>query len=261
MPDRILKASIITAERFSQLSWPAMVFFYKLLNVVDDFGRFDGRDAILRAAMYPLNLEKVTEPDVRKWKCECIEAGVVRGYAVEGKEYISLTELHWKARAESSKYPPPPADGCAQMRADANKCSQPKANAPVVVVVDVDVDAAAAKSRPKEIESPPPKIPPPAAAAAAEELPGEKDLRSRGCDASTARKIAEERETESLKALVLRFDEIAKTKAIQNPSGLAMELHTKGFASPRSKPPPSSHDDYRRALRGEPRQAPAGAAP
>lgn len=117
MPDRIIRADILTSESVDQLSWQAEVFYRRLMSVADDFGRYEGRPSILRAAMYPLKLDKVSEPDVVKWLGECSKAGLVRKYTVDGKEYIEISKFRQRLRAMKSRYPPPP-DSRGQLPAD-----------------------------------------------------------------------------------------------------------------------------------------------
>lgn len=109
MPDRILRAGILTSDAVNQLSWAAEVFYRRLMSVVDDYGRYDGRPSILRATIYPLKLDNVSEPDVVKWIRETEEAGLVRGYVVSGKRYIEVLKFDQRLRAKVSKWPPPPA--------------------------------------------------------------------------------------------------------------------------------------------------------
>jgi hypothetical protein len=59
MPDRILRAGIIKSGAVNALGWPAEVFYRRLMSVVDDFGRYDGRSSILRADLYPLKVDKL----------------------------------------------------------------------------------------------------------------------------------------------------------------------------------------------------------
>lgn len=116
MPNRIIREGILTSERIASLSWDAEVFYRRLMSVVDDYGRFDGRPEILRSRLYPLQLEKVGTPDLVKWMRCGAEAGLVRLYAVEGKPYIEILRFGQPIRS-ASKYPD---DGnCAQVRADA----------------------------------------------------------------------------------------------------------------------------------------------
>jgi hypothetical protein len=98
---------------------------------VDDFGRYDGRTAMLRAHLYPLKLEKVSEADVGKWLTECVNAGLVSLYRVQDRPYVEVLKFEQRARAKESKWPNPPSS--------ADACQQVTANAPVFVSVVEDV--------------------------------------------------------------------------------------------------------------------------
>ncbi|HRO97633.1 MAG TPA: hypothetical protein PLY79_11275 [Ferruginibacter sp.] len=128
MPDRIVRANILTSDLVNQLSWPAEVFYRRLMSVVDDYGRFEGRVSILRASLYPLKLNQVSEADIVKWKNECSEAGLISLYEVESKEYLVILKFNQRLRAAKSKYPPP-SDTRGHPRADDSKCCQPLSNA------------------------------------------------------------------------------------------------------------------------------------
>lgn len=128
MPDRILRAAILTSESVNSLSWPAEVFYRRLMSVVDDFGRYDGRSSVLRAVLYPLRLDKVSEPDVVKWMGECSEAALVRGYVVSNKQYVEVQKFGQRLRAMSSKWPAP-ADICGQPLTSDNTCTHPSDSA------------------------------------------------------------------------------------------------------------------------------------
>lgn len=115
MPDRILRASIVTSDRVNSVDWGAEVFYRRLMSVVDDYGRYDGRVSILRAQLFALKLERVSESDVAKWISKCCEAGLVRQYTVDTKPYIELLRFNQRIRSETSKWPTPPpssADNC-----------------------------------------------------------------------------------------------------------------------------------------------------
>lgn len=126
MPDRIVRAGILTSDAVNKLSAGAEVFYRRLMNVADDHGRYDGRTEILRAVLFPLRLERVSSSDIGKWILETGEAGLVRQYHVEQKPYLEIVKFGQKIRSKS-KWPDPPAiaDTCQQMPADV----------PVVVVV------------------------------------------------------------------------------------------------------------------------------
>lgn len=140
MPDRIVRAGILTSDSVNALSWPAEVLYRRLHSVVDDYGRYDGRSSMLRAHLYPLKIDKVSEADVGKWLTECVTAGLVSLYRVAGRPYVEVLKFGARVRAETSKWPSPD-DADVQPQTSADICPQPHANAPVFVsVVDVVVD-------------------------------------------------------------------------------------------------------------------------
>ncbi len=111
MPNRVLREGILTSERVSSLDWPAEVFYRRLMSVVDDFGRYYAKPELLRAACYPLHLDKVGNSDIGKWLADCAGAALVRTYTIEGKEYLELADFRQHQRAVASKFPHP-SNGC-----------------------------------------------------------------------------------------------------------------------------------------------------
>lgn len=106
MPERIIRPGILSSEVVNDLSWPEEIFYRRLMSVVDDYGRFDGRDSILRANLYPLRLDHVSESDVRKWKAGCANAGVVRLYSVDSKPFIEVLKFDQRMRGKP-RWPEP----------------------------------------------------------------------------------------------------------------------------------------------------------
>ena len=121
MPSRLLRESILDSDAVNSLSLGGEVFYRRLMSVVDDFGRFDGRPAVLRGRLYPLRLDTVSEADIVEWLCECRQAGLVAFYTVDGRTYIQFHKLG-APRAKESKYPPPPDS--AQMQTGENGCKR-----------------------------------------------------------------------------------------------------------------------------------------
>ncbi len=122
MPDRILRAGILTSDRVDKLSWAGEVFYRRLMSIVDDYGRYDGRPVILRSQLYPLKDGKVSVADVVKWLDECSGAGLVSCYHAGGKPYITILDFRQRIRSES-KFPDPPpesAGNCGQLPADVS---------------------------------------------------------------------------------------------------------------------------------------------
>ena len=137
MPSRLLREGIIDSEAVNALSWGAEVFYRRLMSVVDDFGRFDGRLSLLRSRLYPTCPDRAGDADMRKWISECEKAGLILVYTVESKPFILFHKLG-QPRAKVSKFPPPPptdcqitsVNGCAQTQTDANVCAQTRAYVP-----------------------------------------------------------------------------------------------------------------------------------
>lgn len=129
MPDRIVRANILTSDAVNQLSWAAEVFYRRLMSVADDYGRYEGRSSILRASLYPLKLNQVSEADIVKWRTECSETGLVSLYEVDGKEYVMILKFNQRLRAAKSKYPAPLSDTRGHPPASDNIRGHPLSNA------------------------------------------------------------------------------------------------------------------------------------
>jgi hypothetical protein len=105
---RLLRGEIITSDIIDKLNYPAEVFYRRLLSVVEDFGRFDGRESVIKAKCYPLRLNRVRESDITRWMAECHEAGAIVLYTDNGKPYLVVPKVQ-APRALGSKLPEPPA--------------------------------------------------------------------------------------------------------------------------------------------------------
>ncbi|MBK8477776.1 MAG: hypothetical protein IPL39_16170 [Opitutaceae bacterium] len=123
MPNRYIRASAIESEAVNSLSWQAEVFYRRLLNRVDDFGRFTSIPALLRAATFPLQLDRVREADMPRLLAECEKAGLLFVYTAEGKRCLVVNKWE-QGRAKGSEYPAPSADVCEQMRTYVYGCLQ-----------------------------------------------------------------------------------------------------------------------------------------
>lgn len=125
MPNRILKESIRTSDTIGELSWFEEVLFYRLIVSCDDYGRFDGRTAIIKGTCFPL--KDVTNKNIEDALKKLVSVGLVRHYEVAGKPYLQLStwQSHQNIRAKKSKYPNPDegkditfANNCKHMNAD-----------------------------------------------------------------------------------------------------------------------------------------------
>lgn len=108
MPNRILRDGILTSESVASLGWPEEVFYRRLMSVVDDFGCYYANPTLLRAACYPLQLDKVSDADIGKWLACVQKAALVSVYpAPDGKRYLKLLNFRQQVRAAKSKFPQP----------------------------------------------------------------------------------------------------------------------------------------------------------
>lgn len=105
MPNRVVREDILTSDGVNSLSWTAEVLYRRLMSIVDDYGRYEYRPSIIRSSLFPLKLDKVSEPDIVKWMCECAEAGLVRLYRIDNKEYLEILKFNQTLRIKKSKYP------------------------------------------------------------------------------------------------------------------------------------------------------------
>lgn len=110
MPDRILRQGIVSSDRMAQLTdWGAETFYRRLMSVVDDYGRYDGRPSMLRAYCYPVQLDKAPEATISQWLAECVRVGLVMVYEVEGKPYVQLIDFNQRIQGKP-KWPAPVGD-------------------------------------------------------------------------------------------------------------------------------------------------------
>lgn len=135
----MIREGILDSEKINQLSFEAEVFYRRLMSVVDDFGRYDGRSPMIRANCYPLKLHAVNDIDIDKWMTECISAGLIMRYSVDGKPYILIHNFDQRMRMKKSKYPDPPTDDstCPQ---SADTCQQTAVICPPEVEVEKEIE-------------------------------------------------------------------------------------------------------------------------
>lgn len=142
MPSRIVREGILESERMQRLlelgGWEAEVFYRRLHQIVDDYGRYSADPRLLRPRMYPLALEQMREANVSRCLKYTETAGLVRLYRVGAKQYLEVLDFKQRTRADLSKFPDPPNDGhvsdtcpsrAGQMHTYAETYSETKAHA------------------------------------------------------------------------------------------------------------------------------------
>lgn len=130
MPTRYLKPGVRDSEAIEALSPNAEILYYRLIVTVDDFGRYDARPAMVKAACFPIR-ESMTASKLEALLKELSEHGLIVVYQAEGKPYIQLCKWDNVPRAKESKYPALESE-CIQMYADV--CNT-NTDAPLTVTV------------------------------------------------------------------------------------------------------------------------------
>lgn len=106
MPTRIIREGIITSERVNALSQGAELFYRRLMSVVDDYGRYFSHPSLLRAACYPLQLDRITDKDVAEWTSECSQKSIQLIVLYGSGKYIQCINFRQQTRSPS-KFPEP----------------------------------------------------------------------------------------------------------------------------------------------------------
>jgi len=147
MPNRILREGILTSEAVNSLSWAEETFYRRLMSVVDDFGRYYASPKLLRAACYPLHIDKVSDADVGKWLTSCVTAALVSVYpASDGKRYLEVLNFKQQVRAKDSKFPHPIGE-CVADAQQVHSSGKASAHLDVDVFEDVSEDDKAPRKR------------------------------------------------------------------------------------------------------------------
>lgn len=104
MPTRYLKSGIRDSEAIEKLSPLAENLYYRLLVTVDDFGRYDARPPMIKAACFPVK-DSINAAKTEVLMKELAENGLVEIYMVQGKPYLQMTKWDNIPRAKESKFP------------------------------------------------------------------------------------------------------------------------------------------------------------
>ena len=137
MPTRYLKESIKTSDTINSLTWFEEVLFYRLIVSCDDYGRFDGRAAIIKNMLFPLK-EQITLKAIESAIQKLASVSLIDLYVVDGTRFLRL--LTWNThqtlpRAKKSKYPDPIAEceaDAEQLHTNVYDCIQMHTNVAVI---------------------------------------------------------------------------------------------------------------------------------
>jgi len=107
MPTRYLKPGIRDSESIEKLSHIAETLYYRLLVTVDDFGRYDARPSMVKAACFPIK-DSINAQKTEVLLKELAQHGLIEIYIDNDKPYLQMTKWDNVPRAKESKYPANP---------------------------------------------------------------------------------------------------------------------------------------------------------
>ena len=113
MPNRIIRESILTSRAVNSLSEPAEIFYRRLMSIVDDYGRYEADPDILRARLYPLQIDSHPSELIRSLLAEVSAVKLTGGeplvivYGDGEHNYLQLANFRQRTRSAASRYPSP----------------------------------------------------------------------------------------------------------------------------------------------------------
>jgi hypothetical protein len=107
MPTRYLKSGIRDSESIENVSPLAENLYYRLLVTVDDFGRYDARPAMIKAACFPIK-DSINASKTEALLKELAQHGLIEIYVDQEKPYLQMSKWDNIPRAKESKYPSNP---------------------------------------------------------------------------------------------------------------------------------------------------------
>ena len=122
MPNRIIREDILSSENVDKLDYAAEVFYRRLLNRVDDYGRFYANAHLLLANLYPLRSDVIKCSQINEWLSYCVLANLLVVYEFDGKIYLQVEKFRQQLRSPS-KFPDPNHQNADHMISDAKQVS------------------------------------------------------------------------------------------------------------------------------------------
>lgn len=113
MPNRILKESINESRGLSQCSFVVQDFYKRLITYADDYGRFNADEEIMRARLYPREIDVVSVEDIQEWLIELAGIGKIAFFTAKPRKEIYGCFPNWSEHQrvrDSRKKMPDPED-------------------------------------------------------------------------------------------------------------------------------------------------------
>jgi len=104
MPNRVIRDGFLDSDKVNRLDWFVECVYHRLLLVVDDAGRIDGRTDLLVSRLFPLK-GRVRANDVESALYGLKEAGLIVSWMVGAQPIIQVTNWRRCGRSQYSRYP------------------------------------------------------------------------------------------------------------------------------------------------------------
>lgn len=127
MPQRFLRPGITNSELWNSVSFPAQSLFIRIITLVDDYGRYDGRSTVLWAHCFAVWNEKqpnqeITLQEFDKLLQEIAAVHLIDLYEVSGKRILQVSQWLERVR-EGTKEKWPKNPTCSEpLRNPAESC-------------------------------------------------------------------------------------------------------------------------------------------
>lgn len=109
MPTRVIREGFLDSETILRAGEPAECLYHRLLLVADDYGRLDGRPAMILNKAYPAGAPDGVDVHEIARRLETLKAlELAIAYETAGKPYLALPRFRQRTRALKSRFPEPP---------------------------------------------------------------------------------------------------------------------------------------------------------
>lgn len=107
MPTRIIREGILDSKAVNALSEPAEILYRRLMSVVDDFGRFEADEELIRARCFPRQLERWPTVRIGEVLLEIGDSPLITVYHRGNKKFLQINNFGQRIQSKTSKYPDP----------------------------------------------------------------------------------------------------------------------------------------------------------
>jgi hypothetical protein len=133
MPQRFLRPGITNSERWNRLDWMSQSFFIRLMTLVDDYGRYDGRASVLWGQCFAVWNEHNPDDAVNLLRVEQMlqrlaAEKLIEHYEADGKKVLQITQ--WQERVRDGARERWPKNPDPQQSAATRSNSLPPSSPP-----------------------------------------------------------------------------------------------------------------------------------